>query len=131
MDTFNFKFRTLILALTGVLFLSIGDAYSMGNVYSDGRAFLRPGSPSGAGKVYVGKSDSEINMATPSASSYKACNSSTSPAMTQQVKGTEKKTWYHFFALANPGYKFLGWYDPDDMLRGVITEDGYSRVRWR
>ena len=116
MNTFNFKFKTLLFALTGVLFLSIGDAYSMGSVYSDGRAFLRPGCPSGAGKVYVGKSASETTMATPASSSFKACNSSTTAAMTQQEKGTEKKTWYHFFAEANPGYKFTGWYDPDDKL---------------
>ena len=103
-----------MLTLVGVLCFSIGEAYAMGSVYSDGRAFLRPGCPSGAGKVYVGKTSSDQTMATPASSNFKDCNSSTSPAMTQQVKGTETKTWYHFFAEAKTGYKFTGWYNPDD-----------------
>ena len=114
MNTFSFKFKTLMLTLVGVLCFSIGEAYAMGSVYSDGRAFLRPGCPSGAGKVYVGKTSSDQTMGTPASSSFKDCNSSTSPAMTQQVKGTETKTWYHFFAEAKTGYKFTGWYNPDD-----------------
>ena len=98
---FSSKINRLVIALTGVLVLSIGSAYA-GSAYSDGRAYLRQGSPSGAGKVYVSTSSS-----TPAASSYKACNTiqtseTTTPSASAQVKGEKTKTTYHFWAVATP-----------------------------
>ena len=114
---FSSKINRLVIALTGVLVLSIGSAYA-GSAYSDGRAYLRQGSPSGAGKVYVSTSSS-----TPAASSYKACNTvqtseTTTPSASAQVKGEKTKTTYHFWAVANAGYIFTGWYDSNGNLLG-------------
>ena len=111
------KINRLVIALTGVLVLSIGSAYA-GTAYSDGRAYLRQGSPSGAGKVYVSTSSS-----TPAASAYKACNTvqtseTTTPSASAQVKGEKIKTTYHFWAVANAGYIFTGWYDSNGNLLG-------------
>lgn len=111
------KINRLVIALTGVLVLSIGSAYA-GTAYSDGRAYLRQGSPSGAGKVYVSTSSS-----TPAASAYKACNTvqtseTTTPSASAQVKGEKTKTTYHFWAVANAGYIFTGWYDSNGNLLG-------------
>ena len=117
MNTFNFKFKTLLLTLVGVLFFGIGEAYaSSGSVYSRGRAFLRSECPTGAGKVYVDKSTTDETKEAPATSEFKVCNSTTTPAMTVKEKGAKKETWYHFFAQPNAGYKFTGWYKPDGSL---------------
>lgn len=104
-----------LIALIGVMVLSVGSAYA-GTAYSDGRAYLRQGSPTGAGKVYVSTSSS-----TPAASSYKACNTvqtseTTTPSASAQVSGEKKTTTYYFWATANAGYIFTGWYDSNGNL---------------
>jgi len=125
MSNFNFKFKTFVITLMGVFFFSVGNAYaSSGSVYSRGRAFLRPECPSGAGKVYVGKTATDEPMDVPAASEFKACNSSTTAAMSVKEKGAKKETWYHFFAQPNSGYKFTGWYNPDGSL---ATKDTYYK----
>ena len=94
-----------MIALIGVMVLSIADAYAGGEVYSRARAYLKAGAPTGGGKVYVSTSSS-----TPSASSYQNCTSSTNAASSAQVKGANTTTTYHFWAQANTSYKFMGWY---------------------
>ncbi len=114
-DYFLSKNNRWLIALIGVMVLSVGSAYA-GTAYSDGRAYLRQGSPTGAGKVYVSTSSS-----TPAASSYKACNTvqtseTTTPSASAQVSGEKKTTTYYFWAKANAGYIFTGWYDSNGNL---------------
>lgn len=109
------RINRYVIALIGVLVLGIGSVYA-GTAYSDGRAYLRQGSPTGAGKVYVSTSSS-----TPAASSYKACNTvqtseTTTPSASAQVSGEKKTTTYYFWATANAGYIFTGWYDSNGNL---------------
>ncbi|MBQ8099999.1 MAG: InlB B-repeat-containing protein [Paludibacteraceae bacterium] len=113
----------VLLAITGLSFTGVEEALA-GNAYSDGRAYLRQGSPQNAGKVYVSTSSS-----TPAASAYKTCNTvqtseSTTPCATAQVEGENKKTTYHFWAQANTGYKFTGWYTSTGTL--ATTDVHYS-----
>lgn len=108
------NFRVWFIALLGMFVFGITDAYAGGNIYSRARAFLKEGSPTAAGKVYVSTSSS-----TPSASSYKNCTSSTTAASSAQVEGASKTTTYHFWATANAGYKFTGWYSKN--ASGVYT----------
>ena len=115
MNQFLSRINRLMVALIGVMVLSISSVYA-GTAYSDGRAYLRQGSPTGAGKVYVSTSSS-----TPAASSYKACNTvqtseTTTPSASAQVSGEKKTTTYYFWATANAGYIFTGWYDSNGNL---------------
>lgn len=118
------KNRSLNIVLTiafVITFLAVNDVFA-GTAYSDGRAYLRQGSPTNAGKVYVSTSS-----ATPAASAYKACNTvqtseTTTPSASAQVSGETKKTTYHFFAQANAGYKFIGWYSSTGALQGSGAE---------
>ena len=91
-----------------MLCVGVADAYAGGTCYTRGRAFLRPGSPVGAGKVYVDRSSS-----VPSASWYEDCNSYTTPASQLAVAGDAT---FYFWAQANAGYKFTGWYDANGDL---------------
>ncbi len=107
----------LLLVAMGCFFATVENTFA-GTAYTDGRAYLRAGSPSGAGKVYVSTSSSE-----PAASAYKACNTvqtseTTTPSAKAQVSGDKKKTTYHFWAVANAGYKFIGWYSSTGALQG-------------
>ena len=116
-DHLSLRFRVFVMTLMGVFMLCITDAYAGGNAYTDGRAYLRAGSPNNAGKVYVSTSN-----ATPAAGAYKTCNAvqtseSTPPSASAQVEGEKKTTMYHFWAVANAGYKFTGWYDSNGALR--------------
>ncbi len=109
--------RVFAVTLLSVLLLNVADVFA-GTAYSDGRAYLRQGSPQNAGKVYVSTSSS-----TPAASSYKVCNTvqtseTTTPSASAQVKGEKTKTTYHFWAVANAGYIFTGWYDSNGNLLG-------------
>ncbi len=108
------NFRVWFIALLGMFVFGITDAYAGGSIYSRARAFLKEGSPTAAGKVYVSTSSS-----TPAASSYKNCTSSTTAASSAQVEGASKTTTYHFWATANAGYKFTGWYSKN--ASGVYT----------
>ena len=109
--------RVFAVTLLSVLLLNVADVFA-GTAYSDGRAYLRQGSPQNAGKVYVSTSSS-----TPAASSYKACNTvqtseTTTPSASAQVSGEKKTTTYHFWATANTGYIFTGWYNSNGVLQG-------------
>lgn len=122
-DHLSLRFRVFVMTLMGVFMLCITDAYA-GNAYTDGRAYLRAGSPNNAGKVYVSTSD-----ATPATSAYKPCNAvqtseSTEPSAFAQVKGGQTKTTYHFWAVANAGYKFTGWYDSN----GALQSSGAAHI---
>ena len=108
------NFRVWFIALLGMFVFGITDAYAGGTAYSRARAYLKEGSPTAAGKVYVSTSSS-----TPAASSYKNCTSSTTAASSAQVKGASTTTTYHFWAQANAGYKFTGWYSKN--ASGVYT----------
>ena len=105
----------VVIAVFSFLLTGVTSVYA-GSAYSDGRAYLRQGSPTGAGKVYVSTSSS-----TPAASSYKACNTvqtseTTTPSASAQVSGEKKTTTYYFWATANAGYIFTGWYDSNGNL---------------
>ena len=102
------KINRLVIALLGVLVLTISNA-NAGTAYTNGRAFLKQGSPTGGGKVYVAN-----NGTTPAASAYKAVTSSTSPAFNVQVDGNAT---FHYWAVANAGYIFTGWYDANGVLQ--------------
>ena len=115
------NFRVWFIALLGMFVFGITDAYAGGDIYSRARAFLKEGSPTAAGKVYVSTSSS-----TPSASSYKSCTSSTTAASSAQVKGASTTTTYHFWAQAIAGYKFTGWYTKN--ASGVYTPAANSTV---
>ena len=122
-DHLSLRFRVFVMTLMGVFMLCITDAYA-GNAYTDGRAYLRAGSPNNAGKVYVSTSST-----TPEASAYKPCNAvqtseSTEPSASAQVKGGQTKTTYHFWAVANAGYKFTGWYDSN----GALQSSGAAHI---
>ena len=113
--------KVCLITLLGILFFNVTNLYA-GSAYSDGRAYLRQGSPSGAGKVYVSTSST-----TPATSVYKACNTvqsseTTTPSAAAQVKGEKTKTTYHFWAVANAGYKFTGWYSSTGVLQGGGAE---------
>ena len=97
-----------MVALIGVMVLSISSVYA-GTAYTNGRAFLKQGSPTGGGKVYVAS-----NATEPAASAYKAVTSSTSPAFNVQVAGNAT---FHYWAVANAGYIFTGWYDANGVLQ--------------
>ena len=117
------NFRVWFIALLGMFVFGITDAYAGGTAYSRARAYLKAGSPTAAGKVYVSTSSS-----TPAASSYKNCTSSTTAASSAQVEGASKTTTYHFWAKANTGYKFTGWYSKgaNDTYTLVSTEAHFS-----
>ncbi len=111
----------LLLIAIGMIFLGVNRTYA-GTAYSDGRAYLRQGSPQNAGKVYVSTSST-----APATSAYKTCNTvqtseSTTPSATAQFSGENKKTTYHFWAQANAGYKFTGWYNSTGVLQGSGAE---------
>ncbi|MBR1785621.1 MAG: hypothetical protein IJ756_00435, partial [Paludibacteraceae bacterium] len=116
------KLKSLrFFALLAILFVWVSSALA-GTAYSDGRAYLRQGSPTNAGKVYV-----STNGSTPAASAYKVCNTvqtseTTTPSASAQVKGEKTKTTYHFWAQANAGYKFIGWYSSTGALQGSGAE---------
>lgn len=117
----NRSLTTLLYVAIAMIFLGINDVFA-GTAYSDGRAYLRQGSPTNAGKVYVSTSSS-----TPAASAYKVCNTvqaseSTTPSASAQVSGEKTKTTYHFWAVANAGYKFTGWYSSTGVLQGSGAE---------
>lgn len=123
-DHLSLRFRVFVMTLMGVFMLCITDAYAGGSAYTDGRAYLRAGSPNNAGKVYVSTSN-----ATPAASAYKPCNAvqtseSAAPSASAQVQGENKITTYHFWAVANAGYKFTGWYDSN----GVLQSSGAAHI---
>ena len=95
----KFAYRVLLLAIFGILFSGVAEVYA-GTAYTNGRAFLKQGSPSGGGKAYVAS-----NATEPTSSQYKAVSSSTSPAFNVQVAGDAT---FHYWAVANPGYIFTG-----------------------
>ena len=115
--------RALFVALLGIFVFGITDSYANSAAYSRARAFLKDGSPTAAGKVYVSTSGS-----TPAASSYKNCTSSTTAASSAQTEGANKTTTYHFWAQANAGYKFIGWYskNADNVYSLVSSAAHYS-----
>ena len=129
MNNFSFKFKTLLLALLGILCISV-NAYAGGSSkksYSCGQAYLYPGSPTGAGKVYVGQTGTmDVPLDEPGDGSFSACNSSTTAASSAQVEGEELTTFYHFFAktTSSTGYCFTGWYDEDGNL---VSKETYCR----
>ena len=112
---FSSRINRLVIALTGVLLMSVGSAYA-GTGYTHGRAFLKQGSPTAAGKVYVA-----ANATEPSDSQYKDVTSPTSPAF--DVKNASTQT-YHFWAKAKPGYIFTGWYT----YEGALVSSGAAHI---
>lgn len=114
-NQFLSKINRLVIALTGVMVLSIGSAYA-GTAYTNGRAFLKQGSPTGGGKVYVAS-----NATEPTSGQYKAVTSSTSPAFNVQVAGDAT---FNYWAVANPGYIFTGWYTAE----GALQSSGAAHI---
>ena len=113
--------RIFLMTLLGILFLNVADVYASGSSYSRASIYLKSGSPTAGGKVYVGK-------AATSSPSYKNCTSTTSAASSAEVEGANKTTTYHFYAQANAGYKFTGWYtkNSNDEYTLASTEAHYS-----
>ena len=114
-NQFLSKINRLVIALTGVMVLGIGSAYA-GTAYTNGRAFLKQGSPTGGGKVYVAS-----NATEPTSGQYKAVTSSTSPAFNVQVAGDAT---FNYWAVANPGYIFTGWYTAE----GALQSSGAAHI---
>ena len=107
--------RVFAVTLLSVLLLNVADVFA-GTGYTHGRAFLRQGSPNAGGKVYVAS-----NATEPAASAYKAVTSSTSPAFNVQVAGNAT---FHYWAVANPGYIFTGWYTAE----GALQSSGAAHI---
>ena len=107
--------KKIVTALVGLLLVCVTNVYA-GTAYTNGRAFLRKGSPTGGGKVYVAS-----NATEPAASAYKAVTSSTSPAFNVQVAGNAT---FHYWAKANTGYIFTGWYDEN----GTLVSSGAAHI---
>ncbi|MBR4563096.1 MAG: hypothetical protein IKO26_01430 [Paludibacteraceae bacterium] len=119
-DHLSLRFRVFVMTLMGVFMLCITDAYA-GTAYTNGRAYLRAGSPNNAGKVYVAS-----NATEPAASAYKAVTSSTSPAFNVQVAGDAT---FHYWAVANAGYIFTGWYDDNgNLVKGTDGVLGSAHI---
>ena len=115
MNQFLSKVNRFVIALIGVLVLGISSVYA-GTAYTNGRAFLKQGSPTGGGKVYVAS-----NATEPTSGQYKAVTSSTSPAFNVQVAGDAT---FHYWAVANPGYIFTGWYTAE----GALQSSGAAHI---
>lgn len=99
-----------LLALLVIVLLGIQTAWAgtSGKAYTRATAYLKDGSPSAAGKVYLG-------TAATSSPAYANYNSSNGYfARVTSGEGTSKTTTYHFYVTANTGYKFTGWYTKDD-----------------
>ena len=115
MNQFLSRVNRFVIALIGVLVLGISSVYA-GTAYTNGRAFLKQGSPTGGGKVYVAS-----NATEPTSGQYKAVTSSTSPAFNVQVAGDAT---FHYWAVANPGYIFTGWYTAE----GALQSSGAAHI---
>ena len=115
MNQFLSKVNRFVIALIGVLVLGISSVYA-GTAYTNGRAFLKQGSPTGGGKVYVAS-----NATEPTSGQYKAVTSSTSPAFNVQVAGDAT---FNYWAVANPGYIFTGWYTAE----GALQSSGAAHI---
>ncbi len=108
-------FRVWMIALVGMTIFGVMNAYA-GTAYTNGRAFLKQGSPTGGGKVYVAS-----NATEPTSGQYKAVTSSTSPAFNVQVAGDAT---FNYWAVANPGYVFTGWYTAE----GALQSSGAAHI---
>ncbi len=115
MNQFLSKVNRFVIALIGVLVLGISSVFA-GTAYTNGRAFLKQGSPTGGGKVYVAS-----NATEPTSGQYKAVTSSTSPAFNVQVDGNAT---FHYWAVANAGYIFTGWYTAE----GALQSSGAAHI---
>ena len=115
--------RAMVVALLGIFVMGVSEAYAGGTAYSRARAYLKEGSPTAAGKVYVGGGAKSTSPGT-----YANCTSSTTPAATDQKEGANVTTTYHFWAQANAGYKFTGWYSKNasNVYSLVSSEAHYS-----
>ena len=92
-----------------------------GTAYSRGQAWLKPGSPVGAGKVYVSQ-----NATPPADGDYVAFVSEDKAGDADKVAGDNTKSTYYFYAKANEGYKFTGWYLMEaDGTYTLVTKDTY------
>ena len=115
MNQFLSRVNCFVIALIGLLVLGISSVYA-GTAYTNGRAFLKQGSPTGGGKVYVAS-----NATEPTSGQYKAVTSSTSPAFNVQVAGDAT---FNYWAVANPGYIFTGWYTAE----GALQSSGAAHI---
>ncbi len=95
----------IVLSVFALMLTCVQDVLATGSSYSRARVYLKEGSPSAAGKVYVGGGGKSASPGT-----YANCTSTTSAAATDQREGGSTTTTYHFWAQANAGYKFVGWY---------------------
>ncbi len=95
------KSLKVLFALCVVLFTA-ANAWA-GSAYSSGRAWLKGDSPTGGGKVYVSQSSTDNGT-------YLNCNTTESEISSSEKEGENSTTTYYFYAKANDGYKFTGWY---------------------
>lgn len=106
--------KKFIVALVGLLVLGVSEVFA-GAAYTEGRAFLKEGCAFDAGKSYVGGGEVHPPIA-PEASGkhvYREWNETWGYDMYagyDRKKGSQITTTYHFWAQANPGYVFTGWY---------------------
>lgn len=107
--------RVFAVTLLSVLLLNVADVFA-GTGYTHGRAFLKQGSPAAGGKVYVAS-----NETAPTSGQYKAVTSTTSAAF--DVKLASDAT-FHYWAVANPGYIFTGWYT----YEGTLVSSGAAHI---
>ncbi len=113
-----FRYTAMVLVL---FVLGIGQVWA-GSASTQARAYLKDGSPSGSGKVYIA-----ANSATaPSDNQYKDC---TADGITMDgTSGKNKKSTFYFYAKAKTGYKFTGWYkkNTDDSFTLVTADASWS-----
>ncbi len=112
---FNLNHIALRITLLALLLcvLGIGEMWALGSASTQGGAYLKKGSPTGSGKVYI-----QVNSEpAPEDKDYKDC---TTDGITKDgTSGTSQKSTFYFYAKANPGYKFTGWYSKN-------TDESYT-----
>ena len=110
------KIGFLVVLIT-LLVAGVQDVFAGADAYGRGIAYLKEGCPTGAGKVYV----RHTNSAEPAASSYQNC---TEAGYSASFTGEKTTKTFYFWAKANSGYKFTGWYlmNAEENFELVTTE---------
>ena len=114
-----FRYTAMVAVL---LMLGVGNAWA-GSASTQARAYLKDGSPSGSGKVYIAANCA----AAPSDNQYMDC---TADGITQDgTSGKSKTSTFYFYDKAKTGYKFTGWYkkNTNDSLVKHVVDDWYEK----
>lgn len=120
-------FLTRLIALV-VMAFTISVQYTYADRYGRAIAYWKDGSPTAAGKVYVSVVNATTTPTDPSDNQYKSYNAS---GISAQNKGASTSMIFSFYAKANGGYKFTGWYSKstDETYTLLTTETVYRKTK--